>query len=119
MKIAIASVGKQVSEHFGHCENFHVYQIEDNQIKSADSLPNPGHKPGFLPKFLNGLNVNVVVSGGMGAGAKELFKEKGIEVITGASGNVEDVLTQYLQGTLKSTETVCHNHQHAQECGQH
>ncbi len=48
----------------------------------------------------------------MGAGAKELFK-KGIEVITGASGSVEDVLTQYLQGTLKSTETVCHNHQHA------
>ncbi|NLN48938.1 MAG: dinitrogenase iron-molybdenum cofactor, partial [Clostridiales bacterium] len=69
MKIAVASEGKNVTEHFGHCENFNIFEAEGDKIVKSNSVPNPGHKPGFLPNFLNDLGVNVIISGGMGGGA--------------------------------------------------
>jgi predicted Fe-Mo cluster-binding NifX family protein len=117
MKIAVASEKGMTTEHFGHCESFEIFETENKQIVKKESTPNPGHKPGFLPNFLNDLGVNVIISGGMGGGAIEIFNEKGIEVITGAKGPAQAVAEQYLQGTLKSTGAVCHEHQHHDECG--
>ena len=116
MKIAVASEGKMVTEHFGHCENFNIFEVENNQIAKIDSISNPGHRPGFLPNFLYEMGVNVIISGGMGGGAVEIFNEKDIEVITGASGTAETAVNNYLQGKLKSTGSVCHEHQHQDEC---
>mgnify|MGYP003879640107 CR=1 FL=1 len=92
-------------------------RVENNQIVKSQSIPNPGHRPGFLPNFLNDLGVNVIISGGMGGGAIEIFNEKGIEVITGAKGSAEVAVNSYLQGNLKSTGSVCHEHHHHDECG--
>ncbi len=117
MKIAVASEGKMVTEHFGHCEGFTLFEVENNQIIGKQFIANPGHRPGFLPNFLNDKSVNVIISRGMGGGAIEIFNEKGIEVITGASGDAETVVQNYLQGSLKSTGSVCHEHQHSDECG--
>ena len=117
MKIAVASEKDRVTEHFGHCENFNLFEIENNQIIKSESIPNPGHKPGFLPNFLHDLGVNVIISGGMGGGAIDIFNEKGIQVVTGAQGRAAAVVESYLQGTLKSTDSVCHEHQHHGECG--
>lgn len=119
MKIAVASEYELVTQHFGHCLNFNIYEVEDNQIIKSESIPNPGHRPGFLPNFLHELGVNVIISGGMGGGAVDLFNEKGIKVITGASGDAKAAATGYLQGILKSTGVVCHEHQHQDECGHH
>lgn len=116
MKIAVASEGKIVTGHFGHCQNFNVFEAEDGKIINMESIANPGHKPGFLPNFLNNLGVNVIVSGGMGGGAIDIFNEKSIEVIVGASGDSETVVKDYLAGKLKSTGSVCHEHQHHGEC---
>ncbi len=116
MKIAVASEGKTVTEHFGHCENFNIYEVEDNKIIKSESVPNPGHKPGFLPNFLNDIGVNVIISGGMGGGAVDIFNEKDIEVIVGAKGDARDNVQLYLEGKLESTGSVCHQHQHKDEC---
>jgi len=117
MKIAVASEGKMVTEHFGHCETFIIYEVESNKIVNVETIPNPGHKPGFLPNYLNDLGVNVIISGGMGGGAIDIFNEKNIEVIVGATGDAQTVAEEYLQGKLKSTGSVCHEHQHSDECG--
>jgi predicted Fe-Mo cluster-binding NifX family protein len=116
-KIAVASDHGMVTEHFGHCEAFMIFDIEDNQIISSEAIANPGHKPGFLPNFLNDKGVNVIISGGMGGGAIDIFNEKKIEVIVGASGDAKAAVKAYLQGSLKSTGSVCHDHQHHDECG--
>lgn len=118
IKIAVASENEMVTEHFGHCVNFNIFEVENNQIIKSESIANPGHKPGFLPNFLNDMGVNVIISGGMGSGAIEIFREKNIEVIVGASGSAKIVVKEYLQGTLKSTGSVCHEHQHHDECGE-
>jgi predicted Fe-Mo cluster-binding NifX family protein len=118
IKIAVASEKEMVTEHFGHCLNFNIFEAENDQITKSESIPNPGHKPGFLPNFLKDMGVNVIISGGMGEGAIDIFNEKGIEVILGASGDSKDTANAYLKGTLKSTGSVCHEHQHHDECGE-
>lgn len=118
IKIAVASENEMVTEHFGHCVNFNIFEAENDRIVKSESIPNPGHKPGFLPNFLNDMGVNVVISGGMGGGAIDIFNEKGIEVIVGVSGDVEAAVEAYLKGFLKSTGSVCHEHQHHDECGE-
>ncbi|MGI6076948.1 MAG: NifB/NifX family molybdenum-iron cluster-binding protein [Fastidiosipilaceae bacterium] len=116
LKIAVASDKGQVSEHFGHCEGFTIFDSEGDKILKSEIVANPGHKPGFLPNFLNDLDINVIISGGMGAGAIDIFNAHEIEVITGAAGTVEEVVKAYLAGDLESTGSVCHDHQHHDEC---
>lgn len=119
MKIAVASTGAMTTEHFGHCENFNLFDAENGVITKHESIPNPGHKPGFLPNYLGDLGVNVVISGGMGQGAIDIFNMRNIEVITGATGSAEDCAKRYLAGELQSTGSICQKHEHAGECGGH
>lgn len=116
MKIAIASEGKYVSGHFGHCEGFTVYEVEENKVVKKDFKQNPGHRPGFLPNFLKELGVNVVISGGMGETAQRLFAQNNIEVVVGAQGDCDDVIQRYLKGELESTGSICREHQHHGHC---
>jgi len=117
MKIAVASEKEMVTEHFGHCSNFNIFEVENNKIIKSESISNPGHRPGFLPNFLNDMGVNVIMSGGMGGGAVEIFNEKGIEVITGVRGKAETAVNSYLKGDIKSSGSICHEHQHHDKCG--
>ena len=119
MKIAVASEGKMVAGHFGHCEGFHIFTMTGSNVSGREFVQNPGHKPGFLPNYLNDLGVNVIISGGMGGGAIEIFNEKGIEVVTGATGDAEAAAARFASGGLKSTGSVCHEHQHSDSCGGH
>jgi predicted Fe-Mo cluster-binding NifX family protein len=112
MKIAVASENGMVSGHFGHCENFMIYDVENKQIVKSEAVANPGHKPGFLPNFLADRGVNVIISGGMGGGAVDIFNERNIEVVVGATGDAKAAVEAYLQGSLQSTSSICHDHQH-------
>lgn len=89
MKIAVSCNGNQIWAHFGHCENFMIYEAENGVITSEQSVPNPGHRPGFLPNFLADMGVAVIISGGMGGGAVDIFNERGVEVVLGAQGDAK------------------------------
>lgn len=110
LKIAVATIKGMVAEHFGYCENFMIFDVENKEIIKSEVVANPGHKPGFLPNFLADLGVNVIISGGIGAKAVNIFNDKNVEVIIGALGDGEKVVKEYLSGTLKSTGSVCHQH---------
>lgn len=116
LKVAVASEEGKVTQHFGYCQSFNLYEIENGKIINHEVIANPGHKPGFLPRFLNDLGVNVIVSGGMGGSAVDLFNANNIEVIIGVNGKVEDIVNAYISGELKSTGSVCHQHDHHDEC---
>lgn len=112
MKIAVASDKGQVTGHFGHCETFEIFETQAGKIVKEESIANPGHKPGFLPNFLNEQGVNTIISGGMGGAAVNIFNEHNIEVIIGANGDAKKATESYLSGDLKSTGSVCHDHDH-------
>ena len=117
MKIAVASEGNNVKQHFGHCDCFTLFDVENGAIIRQESVPNPGHRPGFLPNFLADLGVTVIISGGMGGGAVEIFHERNVAVVVGASGEAKNAVERYLSGELVSTGSVCQEHQHSDECG--
>ena len=116
MNIAVASEGKVVSGHFGHCEGFTMYDVDNIEVKGKEFVPNPGHKPGFLPVFLKEKKADVIIAGGMGATAQDLFVENGIEVVVGAQGNTDDVVQMYIAGGLKSSGSICSEHAYEGHC---
>jgi len=119
MRIAIPTEGGQVAGHFGHCPQFTIVDIMEGTVKGKDLIDNPGHQPGFLPKFLAEKGVKCIIAGGMGASALDLFASYGVQVITGARGPIEKIIEVYLQGNLVSSGEVCCEHQHAGSCGGH
>lgn len=111
MKVAIAAERQTdvrlVTEHFGHCESFILYEVENGVVKEIEEIKNPGHQPGFLPEFLGKKRIDLVIAGGMGTRAIELFNAQGIQVITGASGEVGAVIADYAGGRLETSGSTC------------
>lgn len=118
MKIAIATDGLDVAEHFGRCSEYTIVDIEEGKVKSRTIIPNPGHEPGFLPAYLARLGVSCILAGGMGLRAQQLFAEKNIQTITGVTGSVEKVLADFVAGRLQAKSNVC-EHLHDGECTRH
>ena len=96
--------------HFGHCEVFAVVTVDeqDKKIVGTEMLTPPAHEPGVLPRWLGEQGANVIVAGGMGQRAQQLFAQNGITVVVGVpGGTAEDVVTAYLSGTLQAGENIC------------
>lgn len=117
LKIAVATQGRLVSPHFGHCDGFTFYETDGKKIVNESFMPSPPHQPGLLPQLLHEKGARVVIAGGMGGGAIELFNENEITVITGAKGDVKIVLQAYLDGDLSQTTEICQEHTRADSCG--
>jgi len=112
MKIAMPISEGQLCSHFGHCERFYIYDVQQGttEIMKVASLSAPPHEPGLLPGLLCEEGVNVVIAGGMGTKAQEMFSQKGIQVVAGVSpagGSPEDLVQIYLSGGLKSGPNIC------------
>jgi len=88
-----------------------LFMIEGNKIKNREVLKNPGHVPGFLPKFLKEKNVDVVITKGIGPRAVELFHSLGIKVMSTVSGNEKEVIKKYIEGQLEETSEACKEHE--------
>ncbi len=115
LRIALPTTDqKTVDEHFGHCTGFAVFDVGGTENLSMEFLNAPPHAPGVLPAFLAELNVDVIITGGMGQRAISLFAEAGIEVILGASGGIEENLREYLGGEMVSQGSPC---RHTEEKG--
>jgi len=105
-----------VDEHFGHCKEFVIYTIVENEVKEVTYVQPPEHTPGSFPKYLGSQGVDVIVTGGMGVMAVNLFKQQNIDVVLGARGRIDVNLSEYLGGFLTSKGSVCdhdsetHNH---------
>ncbi len=108
MKIAIPTAEGKLAMHFGHCEKFAIIDVENNEIVKREEVIPPPHEPGVLPKWLGELNVNIILAGGMGVRAQDLFAANNIKVIVGVpADSVEDLVKAYIAGTLVAGENVC------------
>ncbi|NMB44786.1 MAG: dinitrogenase iron-molybdenum cofactor [Firmicutes bacterium] len=106
-KVAIATEGNLVAAHFGHCSDFTIVTVKNSQIEAKEVVPNPGHRPGFLPRYLADLGIDCIIAGGMGGSAQELFTERGIMTIIGVQGPVDDIVAAYVAGNLQVGESLC------------
>ncbi|MDD3146010.1 MAG: NifB/NifX family molybdenum-iron cluster-binding protein [Candidatus Riflebacteria bacterium] len=110
MKIAIPVTEGTLCTHFGHCQQFCILTVnESKQITNKEMLTPPPHEPGVLPRWLAEQKATVILAGGMGHRAQELFSQNGIQVITGVQGGQtpETAAEAYLKGTLQTGENAC------------
>jgi len=108
MKIAIPLAEGKLAMHFGHSKEFAIIEVNGSEIKNKETLEPPPHEPGVLPKWLNDQGVNVVLAGGMGGRALQLFAQHGIKVLTGAPAlPPEDLVAQYMENSLQTGDNVC------------
>lgn len=107
MKVAVATEGAYVSAHFGRCPEYTIFDIDDGEIKDKKVIPNPGHQPGFLPRYMNEMGVECIICGGMGPRAQELFTQQNIKTMVGIQGLVDEVINLYIKGELVSGVSTC------------
>ena len=108
MKFAIPLAEGKLTAHFGHCQEFALVDVEDNEIKNTETLVPPAHEPGVLPKWLHDLGTNVIIAGGMGARALDLFAQNDIQVVVGAPTlTPEELVGQYLDNRLEGGANIC------------
>lgn len=110
MKIAIPVTEGRLSPHFGHCEQFVIFDVDDSskQILDQKILESPPHSPGMLPRWLASEGANVIIAGGMGSRAIDLFDSQNITVVIGAPAiAAQEVVEAYLKGNLEDGQNVC------------
>ena len=110
MRYGIPVSGGMLSPHFGHCEHFALFDVDDEkkEIIRKELVPSPEHQPGLLPGWLAEQGVSIVIAGGMGGRAQELFQQNRIGVITGVlESDPEKAVLAHLKGQLSTGDNTC------------
>ena len=118
MRIAVTYDNGMVFQHFGRTESFKVYEVEGGKIISSEVIASNGVGHGALAGLLAEQAVDVLICGGIGGGAQAALLEAGVELCSGAQGDVDQVVEAYLKGELLSTGVNCdHHHEEGHSCG--
>lgn len=128
MKIAVTYENGQVFQHFGHTEQFKVYEVEDGKVVSSAILSSNGSGHGALGDLLKANGVETLICGGIGAGAQQKLAEVGITLYGGVTGDADQAVASLLDGSLAFNPNVTcthhgegHQHHHGEghSCGSH
>ena len=108
-RIAIPLAEGKLCLHFGHCQQFGIYDVaEDGTITQSTLKTPPPHEPGVLPRWLHEQEVSMVIAGGMGGRAQAMFEAQGIQVLVGApSGQPESLIQAFAEGQLTLGDNAC------------
>lgn len=116
MKIALPSRQNLIDDHFGHCEYFTVFTIDDRneKILAQETIASPegcGCKSN-IAQTLSEMGVKVMLAGNMGEGAVNVLNNSGIEVLRGCSGDVKEAALDWIAGSVIDSGDSCHEHEH-------
>lgn len=123
MRIAVTYENGNVYQHFGHTQQFKVYDVQEGKVISAGLVDTNGQGHGALAGVLGALNADVLICGGIGGGAQMALSAAGITLYGGVSGNADEAVQAFLAGKLDYNPNVqCNHHSHHGEghtCGNH
>lgn len=125
MKIAVTYENGQIFQHFGHTEQFKIYDADGGKILSEEIVSTNGSGHGALAGLLRTLNIDVLICGGIGGGAKAALADAGIKLYGGACGSCDAAVQALLAGNLDYNPDVkCshHDHEHGESghtCSEH
>lgn len=122
MRIAVTYENGEIFQHFGHTEQFKVYDIEDGKIVSSQIVGSDGLGHGALAGFLENNDIEVLICGGIGGGAQTALSNAGIKLYGGVSGKADAAVQAFLDGKLDYNPDVqCDHHEHKEGhgCGSH
>lgn len=124
MKIAVTHCNGKVFQHFGHTEQFKLYDVDGGKVIDTEIIDTDGQGHGALAGMLAKIGAEVLICGGIGGGAQSALNELGIKLYGGVSGSCDDAVKALLEGTLDYNPVVkCshHDHEHTEghTCGEH
>lgn len=121
MKIAVTYENGEIFQHFGHTQQFKLYDVEDQKVAGEQVVDTMGSGHGALGGFLKEHGVDALICGGIGGGAQMALAEAGIRLYGGVSGNADEAVQALLSGNLGYNPNVtCSHHEHGDHsCGSH
>lgn len=122
MKIAVTYENGEVFQHFGHTEQFKLYEVSGGKLLQTQVVDTNGSGHGALAGLLAQLGVDTLICGGIGGGAQAALAEANIRLIGGVQGNADEAVQAFLNGTLAFDPNVhCTHHGHGEghSCGSH
>lgn len=121
MKIAVTYENGTIFQHFGHTEQFKLYEAENGAVVSSQVVDTNGSGHGALAGFLSAHGVDCLLCGGIGGGAQAALAEAGIRLYAGCSGDADQRVSELLAGTLVyAADATCdHHHSEDHDCGEH
>lgn len=121
MKVAVTYQNGQVFQHFGHTEEFKIYTVQNDEVKDGTVVPTLGSGHGALAGFLQQQGVDVLICGGIGAGAKQALTEAGIRLYGGVTGLADEAVKALAAGKLQfDPDVACSHHEDGHHnCGNH
>ena len=122
MKIAVTYENGNIFQHFGHTEQFKIYDVENGTIINAEVVSTNGQGHGALAGFLDDNDVDILICGGIGGGAQMALAQAGIRLFGGVNGNADEAVNAFINGTLGYNPDVkCNHHHHdaGHSCGDH
>lgn len=122
MRIAITYENGTIFQHFGHTEQFKLYDVQDGKVVNTQIVNTNGQGHGALSGFLAQAQAEVLICGGIGGGAQAALSEAGIRLCGGVTGSADEAVAAYLSGTLAYNPDVhCDHHKHSHgehSCGE-
>lgn len=121
MRIAVTYENGSIFQHFGHTERFKLYDVDDGKVVGTNIADTNGSGHGALTGLLSELKADVLICGGIGAGAREALAQAGIRLYGGVSGSADKAVADLLAGELRfDPDIVCAHHGHGEEhnCGE-
>ena len=123
MRIAVTYADGLIFQHFGHTQQFKVYEVENSAIVSSEVVDTNGSGHGALAGLLSGLNADVLICGGIGGGAQAALAQAGIRLCGGVSGDADRAAESFAAGSLAFDPNAgCDHHEHhhgeAHTCGE-
>ena len=123
MRIAVTYEDGQIFQHFGHTQQFKVYDVEDGKVVASEIVDTNGSGHGALAGFLFNGQVEVLICGGIGGGAQMALAQAGIQLYGGVTGDADAAVEAFLAEKLEFNPNVkCDHHHHHEEghtCGEH
>jgi len=120
MRIAVTYENGEIFQHFGHTEQFKLYDIENSQVVRSQIVDTNGQGHGALAGFLTEAGADVLICGGIGGGAQSALATAGIKLYGGVSGAADEAVEAYLAGKLDYNPDVrCSHHEHEHSCAEH
>jgi len=120
MKIAVTYENGQVFQHFGHTEQFKIYEVEEGKVVASVVVDTNGQGHGALGGFLAEQGVDVLICGGIGGGARNALAAAGIQLFGGACGDADAQVASFLSGNLNyDPDVMCNHHGEGHNCEGH
>ncbi len=123
MRIAVTYEDGGIFQHFGHTQQFKLYDVENGRVVNTQVVDTNGSGHGALATFLTAFQADKLICGGIGGGAINALSTAGIDLYPGIDGSADMAVMQLIAGVLpKRTDVRCNHHHHhgeGHDCGSH